>query len=166
MEIQLTQNKATMVDDADYEWLSKNGWYARNTRGLFYAQRTLRTADGKRHQVLMHREIWKHHHGSIPKGMEIDHINGNPLDNRLENLRLCTHAQNMANERKKAPHSSKYRGVNFNKYKGRWEAKIQSNSKPIHIGTFISETEAAKAYDTMAQELFGNLAQLNLGGKK
>lgn len=105
-----------------------------------------------------HRLLFKHVHGYLPK--EIDHKNRNPLDDRIENLRECTHAQNIANSKTQRG-SSKYRGVCWNKQKCRWQANITVNYKLKYLGLFDSEFRAALVYDDAAFEAFGEFASLN-----
>jgi len=100
----------------------------------------------------MHREVLK-----VKDNEMIDHINGNGLDNRKENLRLATRSQNMQNSKKRKKTSSKYKGVGWSKKTKKWRARIWTVSgKCIHIGYFVSELDAAKAYDEKAKELFGS----------
>ena len=150
--IPLTQGKVAIVDAEDYEWLSKNKWHAANTGGKFYACRSI-----KQRTISMHRVIM-----GEPKGMVVDHIDGNSLNNRRCNLRSCTTAQNICNQRPKGG-TSKYKGVCFQKRENKWKAKIRFNGKGIHIGNFDEEIDAAKAYDKKANELFGEFAYLNFG---
>jgi len=105
---------------------------------------------------LMHREII-----DVPKMMQIDHINGDGLDNRKNNLRIATHGQNMMNKNKPKPKSSIYKGVFSNKLKNKWYSQIAFNYKSYHIGSFDNERHAAMAYDIWAKELFGEFAFLN-----
>ena len=93
----------------------------------------------------------------------VDHINGNSMDNRRCNLRICTISQNTANQRKQRGCSSKYRGVSFAKgcKKRPWQSYIQKDGKTVSIGYFKSEVEAAEAYNKKALELFGEFARLN-----
>jgi hypothetical protein len=155
-EIPLTRGQVAIVDDVDYEELSKFDWHINN---YGYAVRHSSMKNGKRHPILMHRIIWEMHNGPITEG-EIDHINGNGADNRLENLRLCTDSQNQANMHKKVPHSSKFKGVRLHR-DGKFEARIRLNHQLIYIGLFDSEVEAARAYDAKARELFGEFAKTN-----
>ena len=106
----------------------------------------------------MHRVIM-----DAPKGMHVDHINGNGLDNRRENLRLCTNSQNHMNRKTHRDSSSKYKGVSWNKRNSKWQAYIGSGIKRKNLGYFASESDAAKAYDIKAKECFGEFARLNLG---
>jgi hypothetical protein len=101
------------------------------------------TVKGKRCQLS--RAIWVYHNGDIPKGLYIDHINRNPLDNRIKNLRLCTPTQNEYNKPRK--------GYCFEA--GKWRAKIKINGKNKHLGMFDTEKEAKAAYNLSAQLIHG-----------
>lgn len=113
-------------------------------------------------QVYLHREIMK-----PPSGVFVDHINGNPLDNRRNNLRLASRSENNSNRRKtKNTTSSIYKGVSFNKKIKKWTAYISFNKKHEHLGCFNCETAAALAYDKRAKVLHGEFCNLNFGGIK
>lgn len=122
-----------------------------------YACRTVYLGSGKTTVVRMHMLI-----AGTPIGLLTDHINGDKLDNRKVNLRLCDHSQNQYNAtiRRKGK-SSKYRGVYLHKRDGRWYARIRVDGKKIHIGCFEIEEEAARAYDAAAQKHHGEFATLN-----
>lgn len=164
-EIQLTRGKSAKVDDDVFEELRRHRWCTlRTTSALHYAVRAYLGEDGNWHQARMHRIIWEMYRGPIPDGMQIDHVSGDSLDNRLENLRLCTQAQNNAHQRpqlKKADAHSQYKGVTWNIKARRWQAQIQRDYEHRRIGFFDSENEAAKAYDKEARELFGEFAWTN-----
>jgi HNH endonuclease len=152
-EIKLTQGKVALVDDADFEWLNQWKWYV---HGFWYAAR-MEARKGKRMVVLMHRKIT-----NAPFGMDVDHINGNGLDNRRENLRVCTHAENQRNTtRKRTTNKSGFKGVCWRMVSQKWSADITLNSKQIHIGLFSDIQEAVRAYDAKAIELFGEFAKTN-----
>lgn len=110
---------------------------------------------GKMQQVYMHRMIMGAEKG---KG-EVDHINGNRLDNRKENLRFVGREQNLQNKPKKKGCHSQYVGVS--KKEGRWIAYIGFQGKLQHLGYFDKEVEAASAYNEKAKELYGEHASLN-----
>jgi len=96
-----------------------------------------------------------------PEGMVVDHRNGNRLDNRRSNLRVCTQKQNTHNSRPKGK-SSRFKGVCYDKARGQWMAPVRSpDGKDIHTGRFDDEVEAAKAHDRLARELHGEFAYLN-----
>lgn len=112
----------------------------------------------------VHRLIWIMHFGYIPADKLIDHINGNPVDNRIENLRLVTARQNQFNRRKrtlKNSLSSPYKGVTFCPADGKYHVIIQKDYKSMRAGRFESERDAALAYNRRALELFGEHACLN-----
>ena len=97
---------------------------------------------------MMHSVLWEAINGPIPKGFEIDHINGDKLDNRIENLRLATHRQNSQNHKKRrdGETTSKFVGVSWDKQRNRWRASVKVSGKAYYIGLFDSEEEASGAY--------------------
>lgn len=111
---------------------------------------------GKRY--LAHRIVFYMHHGYVPNC--IDHINGCPSDNRIENLREATKTQNSANQKMRGG-SSRFKGAWWCKDKKKWRASIKANGKQNHIGYFTSELDAAKAYNEAALKYFGEFARLN-----
>lgn len=102
---------------------------------------------------------------NCPKNLQIDHVNGDKLDNRQENLRLCNKQENARNNHgykfKTKVKSSKYLGVSWHKRDKLWRALIKVNSKQILIGSFKNERHAAMARDIWAKELFGEFVQTN-----
>lgn len=122
-----------------YNWCADDGRYARTRAG------------NKTHYL--HRLIT-----NSPKGKQVDHINGNRLDNRLSNLRLCTNQQNQMS-RHVAVSKTGYKGVH--KLGNRYCAKIKFNRKNIHLGVYLTIDEAALAYNKAAKELFGEFARPN-----
>jgi len=157
-EIVLTNGKVAFVDDEDYEWLSQWKWRYHKGKRTGYAYRrfscvgTGKTYNG---QITMHRQIL-----DAPGGMECDHINGDGLDNRRCNLRLCTSAENARNRRKVLVSSSRYKGV-CKGYNGRWIASISCNGQSEYLGAFDAEEQAASTYDIAAIRLFGCFAKIN-----
>jgi len=151
--IELSQGKVALVDDENFEELSRYTWYAIRNRHRFYA---VRHGKGPHYKVLsMHRQI------VVPsRGLECDHINQDGLDNRRANLRLCTDAQNSHNQRSRCG-SSKFKGVTFRKDRKKWTAQITLNGKQRHLGYFLNEEDAARRYDKAACELFGDFARPN-----
>lgn len=144
--LKLKGGSEAVVDDRDYVFLSQFTWY-------FDGKYARRVEAGK--TKMMHREIL-----DTPLGFDTDHINGNKLDNRRENLRIATRKQNLANKLKFGG-SSKYKGVSLFKRTGKWTAQICPDGEKIHLGYFSSEEEAARAYDKKAMELFGIFARTN-----
>jgi len=159
--IPLTQNQVALVDDSDFDDLNRVKWFAVKSRNTYYAMRKC-LFGGERHNMQMHRQIT-----STPCGLQTDHRNGNGLDNRRSNLRICTHSENCQNRRcDPKKFSSCFKGVHWHKRDRKWYTKIRQNGKQVHLGSFDSEIEAAKAYDRKAIELFGGFACLNFDKKK
>ena len=136
-----------LVSDEDYEWLSQWNWSAVSTqrRNGGYAMRT-DNRSGK--TILMHREIL-----NAPEGIGVDHVNGNGLDNRRENLRLVTVQQNRQNRSRGRNNQTGYKGVTFDRKSGKWVMSIRV--------LFDSAEEAAQAYDQLAGIVFGEHAKTN-----
>ena len=149
-EIVLTQGKVALVDDEDFELVSQWKWCAMRGKHTWYAVRGC--ADGK--SVLMHREIFGADAGVK---CQIDHKDGNGLNNKRENLRIATQSQNNANARNRLNTSSPYKGVCWDNARNAWLARISEN----FLGRFSSEEDAAKAYDKAAIERFGEYARTN-----
>jgi len=136
-----------------------------------------RLPSGKLRFSFLHR--WILGEENIPEGMQVDHVNGNPLDNRRSNLRLCTLMENMVNRKNKNPYS-KYNGVCYNNGNKKvstgtrrcisrpWKATItlKAGEGKINIGTFVTEEEAAIAWDKIAYKHFREFAQLNFPENK
>ena len=155
--IPLTKGLMTCVDDSDYVTLSQYKWYVVGHPGKEYAARCGRDSTGKQIHIRMHREIL-----SAPTNMEVDHIDGNRLNNCRSNLRLATRSQNGSNRTKSYPNAtSKYKGVTWHKRDQYWQATIIHQNRHIHLGCFSSEKEAAVAYNTAAKKYHGNFAKLN-----
>lgn len=109
---------------------------------------------------LVHRVVYKMHHGGCPEN--IDHINGNRSDNRINNLRPATTVQNGGNRKKQKNTTSQYKGVSWCQRLQSWKSGIYPGNKLKHLGYFSVEKEAAKAYDRAALKYFGEYAKLNL----
>lgn len=109
-----------------------------------------------------HRLIWSYHFGNIPNGKEIDHIDGNKLNNNIENLRLVNRSQNSQNKKSRFG-KSKFKGVKFRKdYKNRpWQARINVNYKDIYLGAFFLEEDAACAYNLGVLTYYGSNGHFN-----
>jgi hypothetical protein len=137
-EITLTNGGVALVDDEDVAKLAGHCWYLiRNRRGM-YAK--------TRRNVAMHRLILNLNDGR----RHVDHINGNGLDNRKQNLRVVSVAENLGNRQKKIAGSSKYVGVC--KYKDKWHASISVDYKRINLGRFKTEEDAFAAYQAARRQ--------------
>jgi hypothetical protein len=148
-EIQLTQGKVAIVDDEDFEYLNRWTWHYCTG----YAKRII-DINGKRKRIRMHRAVL-----DTPDGIETDHINRNKLDNRKENLRYCTRAENMRNVCTRGNNLSGYKGVGWNL--GKWRSRITIDGKRICLGRFVNVKDAAQAYNKSAKEHYGEFAYLN-----
>jgi hypothetical protein len=148
-------DKYTLVDESDYQELSRYRWHLHN-KG--YITRYNRISKNKYNHVYIHRQILN----LLDKPeLEGDHENNDRMDNRRSNLRVATRKQNCQNISKtKRITSSKYKGVRSRDKN--WIAIIKTNRKTQHIGTFRTEYAAAKAYDQRAKEIFGDFAKLNI----
>ncbi len=147
-KIPLTGGGFAIVDDEDYAHLSAFRWRAqKGKRGCLYAVST--------RAQLMHRFIMKPKVDSF-----VDHVNGDGLDNRKVNLRVCSHAQNMANQRKREGTASRFKGVHITR-SGMYGASIECAGTTIHLGTFAQENRAARQYDRAARVFFGKFARTN-----
>ena len=151
--------QTVFYDAADAHKVEPYTWHLGPGHNTFYAKRNIPRNGGKRlSPVTMHRDLL-----GTPKGMLTDHINGNGLDNRRSNLRICSMSENMANRSKTVQNSTGYKGVydlgdsQLNPY----SAKIQKNKKVYCLGHHATPEDAARAYDKKAIELYGPFAKLN-----
>jgi hypothetical protein len=153
-EITLSDNTSVLVDDDDYERLSQWKWSA---NGNGYAVRNERYEPKKYRKQYLHRAIMNAKPGEI-----VDHINGNTLDNRKDNLRICDLRGNAQNSRGKKRMYSQYKGVSFDKRRQKWVAQISVDTKNVSLGGFTVELDAALAYNKAATEHYGEFAQINI----
>lgn len=161
-EIPLTRGHVAIVDDEDYADISRFKWCAHTSKRrdgtvkTVYAKRNFVDVNRKRITVLMHREIAR-----VPKNMQVDHVDGNGLNNTRANLRACTNMENQNNQRPKRVGSSMFKGVSWLKENQKWRAQIRINGKTRHVGLYATETEAAMAYDGAAIRWLGPFAHTN-----
>lgn len=156
--ITLSRGLKTVVDDEDYEYLSKFKWYADKVyNGAGFVVRRDERINGKKKSYLMHRVIMGN-----PDGLEIDHLDHNGLNNCKCNLRRCTHSQNLMNQSQQQLKSSQYKGVSWSKVCCKWHAYIKCKGKRYHLGYFTKQSDAAKAYNAAAKVLFGEFAYVNV----
>lgn len=148
-EIRMPGGLVVVVDDVDFARVSAFKWHAHRRKKLIYAMRRFWLPDGRKGAVLMHRFIL-----GVPRDIEVDHRNGDGLDNCRSNLRPCSNIENGRNKR--AFGRLGLKGV-YEKPNGRFVAGILR----IHLGTFDSAAEAARAYDAAAIIEFGEFAKLN-----
>lgn len=151
-EVLLTQGKVAIVDDIDYDNITRYKWQFNG-----YAYRTIK-AGNKRRSLRMHRFVM----GEAPVGMVTDHINGNKLDNRRNNLRFVTKSMNTMNYYAKSKKkNAKYRGVFCIEKDQLWDACGYYMYKSYHLGRFKSQEDAGIAYNDWATETIGEEAILN-----
>jgi len=156
-EIPLTQGYVALVDDEDYEELTKHKWYAEVDNHTVYALRNEHIVGTRRHNTIrMHRFLL-----GVTGESKVDHQDGNGLNNQRSNIRVATLSQNNSNRRKKTGTSSKYKGVHWDKARKKWSAKVHVGDKYYCLGRFTDESEAALAYDIEAKKHFGQFACLN-----
>jgi hypothetical protein len=145
--IPLIPHSLALVDDKDFPLVASFGWYALNNKsGNTYAKGKVRGKLAAMHRLIMGARI----------GEYVDHINGNGLDNRRENLRIATPTQNNANQRQK---KTKFKGVIAKP--GKFLVRVWRSGKCFHGGTYRTEIEAAKAYNDLAVRIYGEFACLN-----
>ena len=156
-KIPLGEGKFTIVEPVDFYQVNRFNWCAKENGPRTYAVRLVDDSHNRTKILSMHREIM-----GAPAGMLVDHRNRDTLDNRRENLRLATHSQNQFNKGKTTRKTtSRFIGVFFEKYSGRWVARTTVEGKRIWLGRFDSEIEAARVYDEAAKKYHGEFAQLN-----
>jgi hypothetical protein len=151
-EIKISQGRFAQVDAADYEYLSKYKWHYEKG----YVSRNVPAEKGQV-QIYMHTQVM----GGKRSGLEIDHVNGDGLDNRRQNLRYCTHSENMKNRKMARNNTSGYKGVSYAKTSGKWMAYICVNSKLQNLGYYDTAEKAAEVYDEAARKNYGDFARIN-----
>ena len=147
--IALTQNKFALVDDEDYNELIKHRWYANNNGGHSYA---VKSSSGG---IQMHRVIM-----GAPPNKVVDHINGNGLDNRRKNLRICTNAENRRNQKLSKTNKSGFKGIYWHKRVNKWVVQISFNNKNIWGGCYSDKNEAVGARNELVVKYHGSFARL------
>ncbi len=163
MELQLTKGFVAIIDDedadlAEFKWTTyidlkrSSGPYAYRTLRINGKQKSLRL-----HKVILERMLQR----QLSLGEVADHKDGNPLNNRRENLRVASYSENKSNSKLSKRNSSGYRGVSQIKGRSKWRAIIGFQGKQIFIGFFNSKQEASEAYERKASELFGEFKRSN-----
>lgn len=150
-----TKHRVAIVDECDRHLFERFAWHT-----MCHKRLTPYAGSGKAPNYIGHRLL---HRAvlDVPSGVVVDHINGNGLDCRRVNLRVCTQKQNTHNRRPTRGSTSKYRGVSWNKRDQRWIVQITVNGRNKCLGRFLSEDEAAAAYDEAAMQAYGSFARLN-----
>lgn len=140
-----------LVDDDLYPFLNRFKWTISKNNRNFYAYTTIWSKPMYLHNFIMNKN----------RGLVVDHINRNGLDNRVENLRICTNKENLLNSKKALGKLSIYKGVTFDKERNKWRSSIAFNRKTIFLGRHDTEKEASEAYDEYAKKLHKQFARLN-----
>ena len=155
-EIKLTQGKVALIDDEDYEMVSKLKWYAMKTSNKFYVASS--------NNKYLHRFIMN----VTDSNIKVDHINGDTLDNRRSNLRLCSHRENIRNCVISKNNTIGYKGIWIRNdgRKKKYAAEITFNYKRIKLGSFYTLEEAAEAYNEAALKYHGEYSNLNIINNK
>lgn len=150
-KIKLNNGMFALIDDEDFLEVAKHKWHFDNGG---YARCQMKIGIRKQRPLLMHRLIMR-----PEKGLEVDHIDGNKLNNQKSNLRICRRFQNSANRKLSKNNTSGYKGVTRQGKK--WIAQIGCLWKHTSIGSFDTAEEAARAYDRVARDKFGKYARTN-----
>ncbi len=145
-----------LIDDEDFDKIKNYKWNISydKKRNRYDVRATIPKSNKKK--ILLHRLIM-----NAQKGKQVDHQYHKTLDNRKQNLRICTNQQNSFNRKKHKDSKSKYKGVTWHKKAKKWQASIAFNYKRIHLGLFENIEDAKKIYNKKAKELFGEFACLN-----
>lgn len=156
-QVPLSQGKFALVDDEDFDRVSRLKWHISNSGTRIYAK-NVQWVNGKSVGMYMHRFILGLKSPKIP----VDHRNGDTLDNQKTNLRAATTSQNVANSSLRSVNRSGYKGVSFDKaHRRKWYASICVNGKTLCLGFYNTPVAAALAYDRAAIEHFGEFAKTN-----
>lgn len=147
----LSQGFESLVDASDFDYLSQYSWHYSHG----YAKSRIKTSEGWKYFYL-HRFLL-----NAAKGVQIDHINGDSLDNRKCNLRICNNQQNSMNTGLSKNNTSGFKGVSLERKTNKWWAKLMYNRKVVHIGFYHNKEDAAREYDKAAIEFFGEFALTN-----
>lgn len=155
VRVPLSQGLYALIDACDWPKIAAHTWCAYRSRRTHYAQRAV-YAGGQSTTLKMHRLI-----AGVPDGVDVDHKNGNGLDNRRRNLRAATQTQNNGNRRLHSNNTSGFKGVSWHKRGAKWLASIRINQRAQHLGLFTDPVEAAHAYDSAARLHFGEFSAVN-----
>lgn len=154
----LNQGVFTLIDIGDVSLVAGLSWRFDKRKGsqTLYAVSTGYCPETRKgNTISMHRVIMH-----APLGVQVDHINGNGLDNRKENLRLCQDFQNKGNMPKRTTNPCRFKGVR--KRNNRYAARIGYRGKQYHLGSFTTDAEAAIAYNAAAVQFYGEFARINI----
>lgn len=160
VEILLSRGMVALVDPADAGLVLARNWYATAGGRTFYAVSAVSYRRGgvRRSPIAMHRLIVGASEGEV-----VDHIDGNGLNNKRANLRICCHAENIQNSGLRAVEkTSRFKGVSHDAACGRWRVEVERNGRRFYVGSFKDEEVAARRYDAAARLIFGSFARTNV----
>lgn len=165
MEFITSDGYSVQIDPEDYDRVVQYKWTTfqpKKSRTRYVCCDTRKTRKKVGVILLLHRFVTQ-----CPAGMVVDHRDQNGLNNQKQNLRICTHAQNVScSPHREVAKESKYRGVHLCKSTGRWRATIKYQGKQLNLGRFNTDIEAARCYDEKAKELKGEFAYQNFPERK
>lgn len=151
IRIPLTRGHDAVIDKADHDLVKSFHWVALSSGRRTYA--VCREGGG---YLLMHRLIT-----GAPDGLDVDHVDGDGLNNTRKNLRACSRSENIANTPRRSNNRSGFKGVSWHRGARKWRATIRQDGKQRHLGFFSDAKDAARAYDEVARELWGHHAYVN-----
>lgn len=161
MKILKIKGYEVILDDDDFGNVSLKKWSVHSKKeellGRIYFNARNLTINGKQKNILLHRMIA----GCITgDGKTVDHKNGNTLDNRKENLRVCTNSENARNQKTPQNNTSGYKGVSITR-DGSWQAQIRLNRKIIYLGRYKTKEDAYIAYCDASKKYHGEFSRLS-----
>lgn len=154
--VDLGNNNIVILDAGDAGRVTARSWYRSRSKQRPDYMISQTGGRGNITTTYLHRFII-----DAPRGSIVDHANGDTMDNRRSNLRIASHQQNMSNSQRRKTNTSGYKGVQLRCDGKKWLARIQVNKKTIHLGSFETREDAARAYDAAAIQHFGEFARLN-----
>ncbi len=152
IELKITGGHVVLIDEEDLGLINSYNKWKLSKRGYPQSRKMI---NYKTKYTYMHRLIM-----NCPEGSQVDHINGNKLDNRKCNLRICAHKDNCKNRPKPINNTSGHKGVSFSKCRNKWIAVIVSNKKRYYLGSFVNKEDAILAYRSACLEMHGEYANL------
>ena len=153
-EVFFKDESSFLIDAEDLAKISEISWF-KGKRGYPIGHTSRKLKDGHK-TIPVHKKIL-----ALTESCDVDHISGNKMDNRKSNLRICTHQQNMFNQKMRSTNTSGFYGVSFHSSAGKYEAYIHVNGKKHYLGIYGSLKDAADARDRAAVRFFGKYAKLN-----
>jgi len=158
VEVWTNQGNIFLVSREDVDLVANQLWY-KTKNG--YMVRTVKAGGCKKKMIYLHKVIAERVYGNIPPAYQVDHIDGDKLDNRRQNLRLATVSENGFNRGANKNNTSGYKGVTWHKVAEKWSSKIEINFVTKNLGLFDDPIVAAQVYDVAAKMYHGKFARLN-----